>query len=421
MSGAAVFQHQRDLSRTVRALREGGDAAVVAAAQGLVPAIAARADSYDRNAEFPARDFDELWEAGITLLSLPIESGGVGASLFATVNALKAVAGANGSTGFLLKWHLTRFREANSRWSEPLRSQLIDEILTGPTLIAGLRNEAERGSPARGGIPATTARQVKLPDGTPGWSISGHKVYGSGSVASKWLAVWAATAPEDGPVRVGSFLVPAGTPGVSIIEGSWDQVGMRATASNDVVFQDAVIPFDHVAGLTLFQGTDPLAARRAATQVVDWGSVLEAGLYAGIAEAARDWLIPYLRNRVPGSLGRPLSTVERIQAQMGEIELLLYANRELIDNIARQVDLKSASPDGVGHSVTTQDTNLVKVAVVRNAIAAVDIAVSLVGNPGLAYRHPIQRFYRDVLCGRVHEPQSDVILLDRGRKALGAI
>src|ERR1700689_1125787 len=134
MSGAAVPERQRDARRTVRVLREGGDAVVIAAAQALAPAIAARADTYDRNAEFPARDFDELWEAGITLLSLPAESGGFGASLFATVTALRASSGANGSTAFLLKWHLVRFREANSPWSDPFRTQLIDEILTGPTL-----------------------------------------------------------------------------------------------------------------------------------------------------------------------------------------------------------------------------------------------------------------------------------------------
>jgi alkylation response protein AidB-like acyl-CoA dehydrogenase len=46
------------------------------------------------------------------------------------------------------------------------------------------------------------------------------------------------------------------------------------------------------------------------------------------------------------------------------------------------------------------------------------LALSLVGNPGLAYRNPLQRFYRDALCGRVHEPQADVILLAAGTHAL---
>jgi alkylation response protein AidB-like acyl-CoA dehydrogenase len=55
----------------------------------------------------------------------------------------------------------------------------------------------------------------------------------------------------------------------------------------------------------------------------------------------------------------------------------------------------------------------------NNAVRAVEIAISLVGNPGLARRNPLERHYRDVLCGRIHVPQDDMVQLMAGRAALG--
>jgi len=45
-------------------------------------------------------------------------------------------------------------------------------------------------------------------------------------------------------------------------------------------------------------------------------------------------------------------------------------------------------------------------------------ALSLTGNHGLARTNPLQRHYRDVLCGRVHTPQDDATRTSLGRLAL---
>ena len=46
-------------------------------------------------------------------------------------------------------------------------------------------------------------------------------------------------------------------------------------------------------------------------------------------------------------------------------------------------------------------------------------ALSLVGKPGLTRINPLERHMRDVLCGRVHSPQTDSVLGNAGRLALG--
>ncbi|MDI7054421.1 acyl-CoA dehydrogenase family protein, partial [Pseudomonas aeruginosa] len=64
------------------------------------------------------------------------------------------------------------------------------------------------------------------------------------------------------------------------------------------------------------------------------------------------------------------------------------------------------------------DSGLLKVAVIDNALAVVEKALELSGNHGLSRHNPLQRHYRDVLCGRVHTPQKDSVWIAAGRAAL---
>jgi alkylation response protein AidB-like acyl-CoA dehydrogenase len=129
-----------------------------------------------------------------------------------------------------------------------------------------------------------------------------------------------------------------------------------------------------------------------------------------VARAARDWLAQYLNERTPSNLGAPLATLPRFQTAVGEIDALLLANRRLVYGLAEQVDA-----DGSGAA----ETSTVKYLATTNAIRAVDIALALIGNPGLSRHNPLERHHRDVLCSRIHSPQDDMVLLGLGKAALG--
>jgi alkylation response protein AidB-like acyl-CoA dehydrogenase len=393
---------------------------VIAAARSVAPTVAEWADHHDRTGSFPARSIDAIWSAGLGALTVPARSGGVGASLAASAKALEIIGAADGSTALILKWHLTHLLSAAAYWSPEWQARLYAETLDGPALIGAQRNEPELGTPARGGMPATTARPVFGEDGARSWSVSGHKLWSTGSVGLRWLAVWAVTTADDPQgQRVGLFMVPNGTPGVEIREGSWDHLGMRASVSNDIVFDDVVVPWENGVGLTSFDGAaDPESAKADAAAVFVWGFALEGSLYLGIAQAARDWLVGYLNDRVPSNLGAPLATLPRFQAAVGEIELRLYAAQQLIADLVRRADELAAGADSVRHAIARSEPDLVKVAVAREVIAITEQAVSLIGNPGLSYRNPLQRYYRDALCSRVHFPQEDAVFGAAGRRAL---
>jgi alkylation response protein AidB-like acyl-CoA dehydrogenase len=137
--------------------------------------------------------------------------------------------------------------------------------------------------------------------------------------------------------------------------------------------------------------------------------LLVVAVYLGVADAARDWLVRWLQERVPANLGRPLASLERFQTAVGEIEAKLYTAGALVDGVADATD--RGEPDA-------RAAALAKLAATRAAIDAVQEAVALTGNPGLTRAHPLERHLRDVLCARIHTPQEDSVLLAAGRAAL---
>jgi alkylation response protein AidB-like acyl-CoA dehydrogenase len=177
-----------------------------------------------------------------------------------------------------------------------LKQRVIGEAISDGALINALRVEPDLGTPARGGLPATVARR------TPeGWRISGRKIYSTGSTALTWFVVWARS--DDPEPLVGGWLVRADTPGV-VIEETWDHLGLRASASHDVIFEDVLVPLDHALDPQPVGAPPPYPATFAA-----WSAVLTAAIYDAVARAARDWLIDFLASRKPANLGAALSTL----------------------------------------------------------------------------------------------------------------
>ena len=215
--------------------------------------------------------------------------------------------------------------------------------------------------------------------------------------------MWART--DEPVVRVGLFLVPAGLPGTRIVE-TWDHVGLRASGGHDIIFDDVVFPLDHEIDVRRPEEWRILDPTQATVH-----AIFVAAIYDGVAQAARDWLVDFLRNRVPSSLGAPLATLPRAQEIVGGIEARLAVNARLIESFARDFD------DGV--PLSASESNIIKLTVTNNAIAVVEDALSLTGNHGLARANPLERHYRDVLCGRVHTPQDDATRVTAGRLVLG--
>lgn len=371
--------------------------------------FAATAADHDRAGRFPHDNFATLQRHGLIALTVPVAHGGRGAGLSDARRVVGAVARGEPATALILTMTYLQHQgigRADSRWPHHLRERVARDTATHGALINALRVEPALGSPARGGLPGTVGTRTAA-----GWTINGHKLYTTGIEGLRWLSVWGRT--DDPAPQVGVFLVPRDAPGIRVIE-SWDHLGLRASGSHEVVFEDVKIPADHAVDLRApeawIPGNGSPADIDAYTQQQAWMVVLLGTLYDAVAQAAEAWLLGFLRERAPGSLGAPLASLPRVQEQVGEVQALLRTNRVLLNDAAAEVD--------AGRTPSPTDSGLLKYSVTANAIRAVEIALQLSGNHGLSRQNPLERHHRDVLCSRIHTPQNDAILVAAGKAAL---
>jgi alkylation response protein AidB-like acyl-CoA dehydrogenase len=368
----------------------------------LTQRFAATAADYDRSAEFPHQNFRILHEHKLLGLTVAEEFGGGGAGVGEALRVLSAVAEGEPSTALILFMTYGYYAGAMARmehWPRAVYERMSREAASEIALIGGLRVEPELGTPVRGGMPKTTARR------TPeGWRLDGTKIYSTGSTGLRWYGVWAKT--DEAEPRVGNFLVRTDSPGIRI-DPAWDHLGMRATVSHQVTFQDTPVPLEHAVDVR-----PPAAwAPRPGDTAGLWNALAISTIYDGVARAARSWLARYLKERVPSNLGAPLSSLPRVREKFGEIEALLYANRVLLRDAVTRTE--------AGQPLSGVEANLIKYTATGNAIRAVEIGLELTGNPGLSRTNPLERHYRDVLCSRIHSPQNDTILVAAGQAAFG--
>ncbi|MEK2492845.1 acyl-CoA dehydrogenase family protein [Kitasatospora purpeofusca] len=384
--------------------------AVEAALAGLprvVDLLAARAEEHDRDATFPYQGIEAVHEAGLLTLTVDARYGGPGGTLADTVQVLAQLGRGDASvavvTAFTLLQHAEQARTAG--WPTAGYRRLLTESRRGPALVNTLR--AEPGS-REGEPPATVAKR----DGE-GWLLTGRKTYCTGAEALAWMAV---TARTDEPVpRTGTFLVRGESEGLEV-DPTWDQLGLRASASHDVVLDEVRVPAELALGLNPPGGAGKGAAASAAAAVPAaelaraWHDLALSAVAVGVARSAQDWLVRFLHQRTPANLTEPLGSLPRYRSALGEIEAQLIGAEELVHGLAARVD--RAEPEAVAR------TGPAHLLATRAATAAVQQAVSLTGNPGLSRRHPLERYLRDVLSSRVHLAPDEAVLEAAGRAAL---
>ncbi|WP_436531219.1 acyl-CoA dehydrogenase family protein [Actinoplanes sp. HUAS TT8] len=377
--------------------------------------IAAHAAEFDRTGDIPWPGLEAAHRAGLLTATVGPRFGGPGVGPRDTARILTAIGEGDASVGLLaanlLNTHAAQ--AAHPTWPAAYYDDLLRRSEEGPALANAIRAEPELGAPARGGLPKTTITR----DGD-GWLLNGHKAYATGGSALAYHIVWAVAeepAGADGSVpgsgtavstsrapRVGHVIVPGDSDGITWID-TWDHIGLRASNTHDVVYENVRLPLD--AFVEIPRGADGVYRDPAAA--TGPGSFGHPALYIGVARAARSAFADYARSRVPTALGRPIAETERIQSVAGEIELQITQAETLLHGAL----LRLAAGD-------QPDLSAIKVAIARSVIAATQTAVAALGNPGLSRHHPLERHLRDALCIRVHPPQEDAVLLASGRRVL---
>ncbi len=356
--------------------------------------IAAAGRVADRNGSFPAEGIQAVQDAGLLQATVARRYGGPGGGMDQLVQIISQIGRADPSVALIVTMTLANHlaQADRSHWPEDYYRQIVAEGRSRPILLNAARVEPDLGSPARGGLPQTRARRTAT-----GWAISGTKRFVTGSEGLTHFLVWATT--DESPARVGTFIVPAETPGITIIH-NWDSLGMRATSSHDVAFDNVAVPLGQVLDLVeAGKGQQDNLGHAVLTLAL-------TSIYLGAGEAAAEAFARFAHDRVPANLGRPIAETERIQTAAGEIDLLVGSARTfLFDALAH-------------HRHDPLHLMRARLSVGRQLHAAAGLAVKTLGNPGLASELGLERNFRDLQAVLVHAPQEDTVLTILGRSAL---
>lgn len=366
-----------------------------------VGAVAAEhAARHDRDATFVGEAYEAMRESGYLTLAVPTELGGLGASLRQICYAQAELARHDGATGLAAAMHqyLTALQAFRHRQGAPDAAGVLRRVAEEGLVIA-----------TSGGSdwlwPTTTATPVTNGDGD-GYRINGRKAFCSQSPAATVVATSAVVGEPGEGAEVLHFSVPLAAEGVRI-EETWDTLGMRGTASHDLVLEDVLLPADKVVGRRPYgELRGPILAT-----ALHFAPVV-AATYFGIAAGARDVAVEGARAGARGP--RALSDLPRVQRQVGEMDALLrgawWALTGSLDELGTDYGADPAA-------LTT--VMLAKRQVVTSAIEVVDLAMEVLGGRAYFRRSPLERAYRDVRAGTFHPFTPEVTLTYAGKVALG--
>lgn len=346
---------------------------------------------HDRDASFVAEAYEAMRESGYLGLAVPEEFGGLGATWRQVVLAQHELARWSGSAALASAMH--QYLVLVQRWRHHNGAAGADAVLrrvAGEGIVLATSGGSDWVSPT------TTAVEVE-----GGFLFTGRKSFCSQAPGATVLAT-SAVLGEPGPeAEVLHASVPFSSPGVSLVD-TWDTLGMRGTASQDVVLEDVFVPADRVLGRRPYGVlSGPLLVA-----VLHFAPVI-AGVYLGIAQGAFDEAL-----RLTAAKAQPSPGAAR---QLGEMHSRLRVARWGVLGSLDDVD-EYPAPD-----MTAVRTVLVaKRHAVLEAVAVTDLALQVAGGPAFYRRSPLERAYRDVRGGPFHPMTPEATLADVGEGVLAA-
>lgn len=359
----------------------------------LIPVLARAAQESDKQSSFPFEGIQAVHDAGLLELTVAKRYGGPEISASTLTRVIIALGQGDPTVALIsLMTLFTHWQQTTKAlWADHLYKRILEGTdKQQPVLLNSARVEPSLGSPARGGIPETTATPTEA-----GWRIKGSKRFVTGSEGLTWFLVWAST--DETPPRVGTFIVPADSQGIHITR-NWNSLGMRGTVSHDVDFIDVIVGKDDVIGLVGADAGQQDNSGKALTNLII------TALYVGVAEAAQQAFIDFAEERIPSNLGYPIARTERFINLAGEIDLLVGGARQLI-------------LDAVDHHGDQADVLLrARILAGRQLREAVQLALRALGNPGLSGNRELERHFRNIQSVLVHAPQEDTVISILGNR-----
>jgi alkylation response protein AidB-like acyl-CoA dehydrogenase len=266
--------------------------------------------------------------------------------------------------------------------SEAQKRRYLPSLASGEVLGAWGLTEPGSGSDA-----AALRTRAELSGGE--WILNGSKAFITNASVCGTAVIMARTDPERGTRGVSAFILEKGTPGFSA-GTPYRKLGLHASDTAELIFEDARVP---AAGLLGERGTGFAQAM----QVLEGGRIAMAAMAVGIAQAAIDQSVKYMKQRT--AFGRTLAEFNGLQGMIAD----LAAEVE----VARLLTLRAAYAKDRGEPAMHAAAKA-KLFASETAMKAATKAVQIHGGAGYITEFPVERIFRDAKLTEIGEGTSEI-------------
>ena len=346
-------------------------------AEKEVKPLAAEVDEEER---FPMETVEKMAKIGLMGIPIPTQYGGAGGTNIMYGMAVEELSRVCATTGVILSAHTSLccapILEAGT---EEQKMKYLPKLASGEWIGAFGLTEPNAGTDAAG--QQTTA----VLEGDE-WVLNGSKIFiTNGSYANVFIII-AMTDKSLGTKGISAFIVEKTDPGFSIGKKE-KKMGIRGSATTELIFEDCRIPKDRQLG-QLGKGFG------LAMKTLDGGRIGIACQALGIAQGAMDETVRYTKQ-----FGRSISQFQNTQFQMADLETKVQAARLLCRSAHYKKD------NGLPYSA---DAAMAKLFAAETAMEVTTKAVQFHGGYGYTREYPVERMMRDAKITEIYEGTSEV-------------
>jgi alkylation response protein AidB-like acyl-CoA dehydrogenase len=364
-------------------------------AQKEVCSIAAE---FDESGEFPHATVKKMGALGFMGIEVPEQYGGADMDTLAYIIALEEISKADASHGIIMSVNNSLYCHGILTFgTEEQKKRFITPVASGAAIGAYSLTEPQSGSDAG------TMKSRATRDGDY-YILNGHKSWVTSGPVADYFVAFMMTDPDKKQKGVSAFLVDGKTKG--LIRGKKEpKLGIRASATSELIFEDCRIPVENRLGA---EGE----GFKIAMNVLDAGRVGVAAQALGIAVAAYEAARKYAGQRE--AFGQPIGVFQGIGFKIADMKTRIEASRLLVYNAA--IAKENSKKTGGRY---TLEASMAKLFASETAMFVTHQALQIHGGIGFSKELPIERYFRDAKITEIYEGTSEIQRLVISRSELG--
>ncbi|MGE5739490.1 MAG: isovaleryl-CoA dehydrogenase [Betaproteobacteria bacterium] len=373
-----------DLGETMGLLR---DSVRDFAANEIAP-LAAEAD---RRGEFPNALWPKLGALGLLGMTVEEAYGGTNLGYLAHVIAMEEISRASASVGLSYGAHSNLcVNQLRRNGTEAQKRRYLPKLVSGEHVGALAMSEPGSGSD----VVSMRTRADRRGDR---YVLNGSKMWITNGPDADTLVVYAKTEPAAGSKGITAFIVEKGFKGFTTAQ-KLDKLGMRASNTCELVFDDCEVPADNVLG-------QENGGARVLMSGLDYERLVLSGGPLGIMQACLDVVLPYVHDRK--QFGQSIGEFQLIQGKLADMYTTLSACRAYVYAVAKACDRgQTTRKDAAGAILYAAE----------KATWMAGEAIQVLGGNGYINEFPAGRLWRDAKLYEIGAGTSEIRRMLIGRE-----